>query len=89
MYVRGHIQKLNGNRTSAKLLYMEQHKGPEDVAVKDLQKANNDYDKFPEGWTDVSAMNIVNDPEILGDLKLRFKQLQFYTYSNKTLISWY
>lgn len=89
LFVRAHIQKLNGNRTSAKLIYMEANKGPEEVAVKELVKANSDYDKFPEGWPDVSNMNIVNDPEIIGDIKLRYKQSQNYTYSAKSLISWY
>jgi len=89
MYIRGHIQRLNNNRSLATLVYMDQHKGPESVPVKDLVKGNNDYDKFPEGWADIINMNIVNDPEILSNLKVRYRQQIFYTYADKTLISWY
>lgn len=49
MYMRAHIQKLNPTRTFVKLLYMEQHKGPEEVETKDVIRANIDFDKFPEG----------------------------------------
>lgn len=73
MYLRGHIQRMDGNRKNAFLIYMDQHKGPESVPVGELQKANNDYDKFPEGWNDVVHMNIVNDPEIISNLKTRYK----------------
>lgn len=53
MYIRGHIQRLNPTRTKAMLLYLDQHKGPEEVEVRFLQKANRDYDKFPEGSFDL------------------------------------
>ena len=69
VYVRAIIINLDNKRENAFMTYPTDDKGPDSVPVSNLLEANQDYANFPEGWEDMVQMGILNEAEILNNVK--------------------
>ena len=49
-------------------------------------ECNPDYNNFPEGWNDMVTMNVLNEPEIVANVKLRYMKDLIFTFIGPTLI---
>jgi myosin-7 len=54
--------------------------------VKDVFECNPDYNNFIDGWDDMVTMNVLNEPEIIANVKLRYHKDAIFTFIGPTLI---
>lgn len=77
------IQSLDPSKTKAKIKYIAESKGPEDVSIEQIMERSDEKKNLVD---DMVNLECLNDAELLINLQRRFENKLIFTYVGPTLL---